>query len=584
MKIIIVTSEIGTDAGGLALTCLQLKNFLEELKHEVKIIKSVFDNTYYTLDGGYDPELGNKIRLSQNLKEVINKLKIEFSPDLIIAYGAGKNSYITSIIAEKLNKSFYVVLCGSDINLSFASPEILYYNEVSLKKAERIIALSYELKENSKFFLKSDEKIFVIPNGFNFKKNNLVKKKVLTNKITFGTGSTFLSEKKGISNLLISFSKYIKNYAKDDKLILYGKIDADIKKQYEKIIEDNKLKNNVELCGYLDREEYHKKMGGIDIYIQLSPFEGCCNSIGEAIINKKYILISNTGYFAEVLREKHPEIIIEDLTPEKIAQRLYEYSNYILRNDNREEIIKELKEKISKNNIIKKWEELILEKVKKIDDKEVPYIVMFHDINSMYTGIDYSPTGFKNLISIIAKKGYRLCSYKEYITSNNKENLIICTFDDGYEGVYKNAFPIMSKYNFTGTVFICPDLIGKSNDWNRRDEVLRYQMTEEMLDNLYKAGWEIGSHGMGHYNMLRLSQTELEYSLENSKKILEKKYGKIISFCYPFGNYKPYIKSLVAKYYDVAFSVDIGGTNWKYDKYQLKRLVPEELKKILMKG
>lgn len=584
MKILIITSEIGETAGGLALTCTQLKEILEKLNYDVKVEKSIFENNYFVVDGGYDTQLGNKIRVAQNIKEITNRLSKDFIPDLIIAYGAGKNSFITSIIAKRFNKPYYIVLCGSDINLSFFNSETLYYNEISLKGAEKIIALSNELKDNAKFFVASEEKIFVIPNGFKFCENNVPFKKVNTNKIIFGTGATFLSEKKGIANLILSFARYLQTYSKDDKLILYGKIDFDIRKQYEKLIDENGIRNNIELCGYLSREEYHKKMEEIDVYIQLSPFEGCCNSVGEAIINKKYILITDTGYFAESLRKNYPEIIIENLSPNKVAEKLYNYSNYISKKDDRENIINYLKEKISIEIIIKKWEELIYKKTKTLNHKITPYIVMFHDINNMYTGIDYSLTGFENLVSLIAQKGYKLCSYKEYIISQNKENLIICTFDDGYEGVYKNAFPIMKKYNFTGTIFICPDLIGKSNDWNHRDEVLRYQMTEEMLEVLYKAGWEIGSHGLGHYNMLRLSQTELEYSLEKSKKMLEKKYGEIISFCYPYGSYKPYIRNLVAKYYEVAFSVDIGGINWKYDRYQMTRLVPEELKKILMKG
>ena len=95
------------------------------------------------------------------------------------------------------------------------------------------------------------------------------------------------------------------------------------------------------------------------------------------------------------------------------------------------------------------------------------------------------------------------------------------------------------------------------------------------------AGWEIGSHGMGHYNLLRLSQTELEDCLYESKQILSHEFGDVRSFCYPYGEHKKYISTMVSKFYDVAFAVDVGGSNWARDRYQMVRVVPEELKKIL---
>ena len=62
-------------------------------------------------------------------------------------------------------------------------------------------------------------------------------------------------------------------------------------------------------------------------------------------------------------------------------------------------------------------------------------------------------------------------------------------------------------------------------------------------------------------------------------KIINK---KCCSFCYPYGLFKPYIKSVVKKYYEVAFSVDCGGNDFEKDTYQITRIVPEELKKYLL--
>ena len=165
---------------------------------------------------------------------------------------------------------------------------------------------------------------------------------------------------------------------------------------------------------------------------------------------------------------------------------------------------------------------------------------------------------------------------REYLKKKEKKNTIICTFDDGYENVFKNAFPIMKRYGFTATVYVCPDLIGKDNSWNHKDDMNRKHMTHEMLVELADAGWEIGSHGLMHINMLRLSECALEHNLKESKKQLEI-YGLIDSFCYPYGAFNAFIKEKVEKYYANAFSVSIGGCDYINDLYQLTRMTPEEL-------
>lgn len=586
LNILLISSETGEEAGGLALTCCQLESVLLNLGCNVKLEISLNYSSITSLDGGYDKRLGEKLRYSFFLKTLYDKYKDD-DIDLIISYGAGENGYLASLLSKKLNIPYYLVLCGSDVNISFLSSDLFVKNSIAIKGAQKVIGLSEELIENAKIYDNYNDKYTLIPNYYVKQNcfNNL--KQLEKDRIIFASGSNFLSEKKGISNLLIAFAEYLNNSKRNDFLYLYGKVDKDIKLQYEKIIIENNLQKNVFLCEYLRREEYLKVIDSIDIYIQASPFEGCCNAVGEAIMKGKYILISNTGFFAEVLRYKFPELVLSSLNVDILSQSLLEYVKYINKHDVRLEVQKYTYPYVKYSVVEEKWADILSHLTKdkrkqgKNDFTDYVKTVMFHDIDNVYSGIDYSKYGFNNLVELVSRKGYRFCSCKEYLDTSNKENLIICTFDDAYESVYTNALPIMQKYGFTATVFVCPDLIGKDNSWNHRDEVVRYHMNKEMLDLLYKNKWEIGSHGMGHYNMIRLSQLELEKTLFESKQLLENYYGEIISFCYPYGCFKPYIRNIVSKFYKVAFSVDIGGNYLEKDRYQLTRLVPEELKKLL---
>lgn len=581
MSILLLTSESSKNAGGLGYTCLQLESILRDIGYKVYVEITLDKETNLVVDGGYDCRLSDKIRFASYVKKLGQKYKNFCDINLILAYGAGENAYIADILAKRLSVPLYIVLCGSDINLSFKYPDTFCYNQLSIRDAQKVVGLSYELVDNAKIFCEKEDKYCVIPNVFS-QKNKFNMKKINFEQIVFGTGATFLNEKKGIANLIKAFATYLKKYCRKDILLIYGKIDCDIMKAYYEIINELNISDYVKLCGYLDRDEYNKILENIDVYIQASPFEGCSNSVGDAIFNYKHILISDTGYFAEVLKNKYPQIIIDDLAYKKFADKIGAYVDFIAENDIRKDIISFLASKVAYEQVKSTWEELLKNRVPCITvNNEYMNVVMFHDVNNMYTGLDYSKIGFEKLVRLVVDKGYRLCSYIEYKNSNKKDRLIVCTFDDGYENVYINAYPIMKKYDFTATVFVCPDLVGKHNDWNRRDDVVRSHMNYEMLDDLYKNGWEIGSHGMDHYNLLRLNQSELEYTLEASKNNLERRYGNIYSFCYPFGIFKPYIKNMVSKFYEVAFSVDVGTSNVYYDKHQIIRMVPEELKKML---
>ena len=578
MKVLMITSELGNDGGGLALTCSQLISILQKLGCRVEIEISIKNDGYFALDGGYDPELGAKLRYAVRLRQCVDKCRAEFMPDVLIAYGAGANGYFARLLAKKLGKPYCVVLCGSEINIAFASARLAFFNRTALTEADRVIGLSNELIDNAKLFddAPRDDKYFVIPNAYDFDRRDFSLRIDPTKPLVFACGSAWLSEKKGIANLIRAFAMHLKKSERRDRLQLYGRIDGDIERQYRDLISELKVEGDIELCGYLERKKYCEEMSRADIYIQMSPFEGCCNAIGEAIADGKFVLISDTGYFAEQLKPRFPELVSESLKPEAIAESIGRYINRIETRDVRRAVLEFLAPSVSFDTVLNQWRNVL-----RLDQSIVSPIVMFHAVENVFSGIDYPSFAFESLVELAVRKGFRFCSHADYARAVDRERLIICTFDDGYESVYRNAYPVLRAHGFTATVFVCPDLIGKSNDWNRRDEVVRFHMDSRELGELRDGGWEIGSHGLGHYNMLRLSQTQLEECLTESKRQLEARFGEVKCFCYPYGEHRPYIRQLISRYYEAAFAVNVGGSDWYRDRYQLTRLVPEELKKLL---
>ncbi len=580
MKILLCTSEFGDDAGGLALHSTQLKEIFEKLGHDVYL--EIFLNTdYYALDGGYDQDLGKKIRGAYKLKEMLKKYGDMI--DLCVSCGAGRTAYYSMIFCKSKHIPLDIVLCGSEVNLAWEKADLLFFNAEAFKYASAVIGLSEELNQNARVIGGNEKcKYYIIPIICQMEELENISQVQSCERIVFASGSSFLGEKKGIGNLLLAFSKLINEKKRDDILYLYGKIDADIEGQYKKIIRENSLEKNVFLFGYLKREHYIEKIREVDVYIQASPFEGFGISVSEAVKIGKEILISDTGYIAERIGEKYPEHIIKSLKPADMAADIYHFVVNVYKKGEKKELREILAKDLAKNQVVSKWKQVLENNFKPEaeSDGESCITVMFHDVDCIYSGVDYAKDGFEKLMEILYKKGYRLCSVKEYFQERDKHNRIICTFDDGYENVYWNALPCMKKYGFHATVYVCPDLIGEDNSWNHRDDVNRRHLTHDMILKLVEEGWEIGSHGLSHMNMIRLSEHKLDECLIKSKKMLQG-YGEIESFCYPYGIFNMFIKEKVRKHYSNAFSVTVGGCNYMNDLYQITRLTPEELIKKL---
>ena len=195
MKILLCTSEIGSNAGGLALHCAQLKDIFEKLGHEVFVEVLLDTSSYYTLDGGYDQLLGGKIRAAYRIKEIVEQY--DDNIDLCVSCGAGKTAYYSMLYCKQKNIPLNIVLCGSEVNLAWEKVDLAYFNAEAFKYASAVIGLSNELNQNAKL-LGSNEtcKYYIIPISCKLETLKDYCKKKRSERIIFASGSSFLGEKK----------------------------------------------------------------------------------------------------------------------------------------------------------------------------------------------------------------------------------------------------------------------------------------------------------------------------------------------------------------------------------------------------
>lgn len=600
MQIVIITAEFGSGAGGLSYGCLSYAEMLSSFGYEITIISSnyvslnaniyknkfkVIENKCVISEGGYKKELKENIFFRAHIRNVLSEIS-ETKYDFFIAFGAGLNGLFASELSYILNVKLLVLLRGSEINLSISDNKLHAYNYQCFKQAQKVIALSAELLERAKqIYYSSNVEYHVIPNPIEtcnyISTINPIKKTFV-----LGCGSKNLNEKKGVANLISMLSYLIKNQTYNFKFEFSGHVDSDLLSNYLDLCNELNLQDVVTFIGDLSRNEFVDRMKSWDLYIQGSYCEGFSNSVGDYLSLGKPFILSHSGFIAESLKYKMSEIVFDNLIPEQMAAKLLSIIDNPRINSIYQNAYAEISKLTNKDTINEKWLSVFENKSPNncsfALQKNSILSVVLHDISDGdYSNIDTNVQSFKTFVQRIFDNGYKLCSSNFYFSSSDKSNLIICTFDDGYTGVIEHGLPILKEFGFTATVFVCSDYVGKTNDWNLKDKKNRIHMNVNDLHILQNEGWEVGSHGLSHCSILRLSDEELQNELNLSKQTLELEFGEIHSYAYPYGDYNEYCKSQTASFYKTAFALTHGGTLNGVDNYQIRRYYISEILNLL---
>jgi peptidoglycan/xylan/chitin deacetylase (PgdA/CDA1 family) len=145
-----------------------------------------------------------------------------------------------------------------------------------------------------------------------------------------------------------------------------------------------------------------------------------------------------------------------------------------------------------------------------------------------------------------------IARFKNHLDSFLKHSFserIFITFDDGYEDIYLNAFPILQNYKIQVIVFPITNYLAKCSSWDvnfKQNKTLH--LNPDQITKLANSGWEIGSHGHFHISNSKYSIKELEYDIQCSMEILENiSNKKVKSYTPPFGILHPNLIQVLEK-------------------------------------
>ncbi|MBF0265402.1 MAG: polysaccharide deacetylase family protein [Gammaproteobacteria bacterium] len=177
-------------------------------------------------------------------------------------------------------------------------------------------------------------------------------------------------------------------------------------------------------------------------------------------------------------------------------------------------------------------------------------ILQYHHISDSTPAItSTSPELFLWQVNYLHEQGYQILPLTKVIDAiQRKQQLpsksVVLTFDDSYESIYSNAYPILKEKNWPFAIFIDTDGVGKNKMH------LNWQQIREMKAN----GAEILNHSHSHTHFVRQQSDEnkqqwlqrIRKEINLAQSIIKRETGsddKIIA--YPFGEYSLEIIDLI---------------------------------------
>ncbi len=157
-----------------------------------------------------------------------------------------------------------------------------------------------------------------------------------------------------------------------------------------------------------------------------------------------------------------------------------------------------------------------------------------------------SPRRFESHLDWLCREGYRTITITEasQMVRNGDplpEKTVALVFDDGFDSVYRYAWPLLKQRNMTATVYIIAGFAGSLDSWDVKIGWRRFRhLSWEQVRSLGDSGIEIGSHSLNHPDLTRLGDDALRFELQESRSVISENTGLTArSFSIPFGRCTP---------------------------------------------
>ena len=150
---------------------------------------------------------------------------------------------------------------------------------------------------------------------------------------------------------------------------------------------------------------------------------------------------------------------------------------------------------------------------------------------------------------------------------------VVLTFDDACKSHLETVAPLLKKYGFNATFFVCRF----TEEWRKKNE--KYLLGGSELKQLSDMGFEIGNHTWNHPDLKKLSDDEISKEIESLNDFLKQNgIPEPVSFAYPGGPYAENAVPVLKKYGLITARTTENGP-WNLKKQDLMRVPCTPLQK-----
>jgi peptidoglycan/xylan/chitin deacetylase (PgdA/CDA1 family) len=206
-------------------------------------------------------------------------------------------------------------------------------------------------------------------------------------------------------------------------------------------------------------------------------------------------------------------------------------------------------------------------------------ILIFHTLDDQGSVISFSPLAFRRNMARLHESGYRTLSLLEAAKCVRQNQpfpprSFVLTFDDGYESVYHEAFPILQHHDMSATVFVTTGESKPGGPDQRLPSCAgQPMMTWHQIREMHRSGLDIGAHTCTHPDLTRLPAEQIGTEISGSKAIIEDMLGAAVrSFAYPYGHYDQRSREVARHHFACACSSPLALVTARSDPYALERV------------
>ncbi|HCY73305.1 MAG TPA: hypothetical protein DHU75_04130 [Rikenellaceae bacterium] len=224
-----------------------------------------------------------------------------------------------------------------------------------------------------------------------------------------------------------------------------------------------------------------------------------------------------------------------------------------------------------------------------IQGMDAARVYMFHSIldrqEQVYSKFAITKASFQQFLQSELLRGQKPMTAEDLMCAieqpDKYANRFMVSFDDIYDSVFVNAYPILKEFAIPFIVFVTPSLIGTI------DKDIRSNQPFVTLEHLKSLADDplciIGAHGLQHIPFRNYTNGEDKQSVMASKLWLEKQFGRKVNFfAFPYGRRVEVANRNIrnAQNADLAYAFSaLNGSlkqRWLSGKYFLPRILVDE--------